>query len=384
MKKALVHDWFSVYAGAEKCVESFTNIWDDFEVYSLIDFLSEKDREIILKGKKANTSFIQKLPKAKTKYRNYLPFFPLAIEQFDLSEYEVILSSSHAVAKGVLTRPDQLHISYVYSPIRYAWDLHFQYLRESGLDKGLKGWLAKYFLHKIRLWDISTANRVDHYIAISHYIARRIEKIYGKKADVIYPPVDTSSFTIGDTTENYYVTSSRMVPYKKIDLIVEALSQTDHKLVVIGTGPDFEKIKAKAGKNIELLGYQSFEDMKSIIQKAKAYIFAAEEDFGIAPIEAQACGIPVIAFGKGATLETIMGSRANENNVQATDTGIFFEEQNVNSLLDAVKLFEKEMHKFDKQNIRNNALRFSKERFEKEFEEKINLIYKEWKDNGTK
>jgi len=379
MKKALIHDWFSVYAGAEKCIESFTNIWDDFEVYSLIDFLSEKDREIILKGKKANTSFIQKLPKAKTKYRNYLPLFPLAIEQFDLTEYEVILSSSHAVAKGVLTRPDQLHISYVYSPIRYAWDLHFQYLRESGLNKGLKGWLAKYFLHKIRLWDVSTANRVDHYIAISHYIARRIEKIYGKKADVIYPPVDTSSFTIGNTTDNYYVTSSRMVPYKKIDLIVEALSQTDHKLVVIGTGPDFEKIKAKAGKNIELLGYQSFEDMKSIIQKAKAYIFAAEEDFGIAPIEAQACGIPVIAFGKGATLETIIGSRANENNVQATDTGIFFEEQNVNSLLNAVKLFEKEMHKFDKQNIRNNALRFSKERFEKEFEDKINLLYKEWK-----
>ena len=161
MKKALVHDWFSVYAGAEKCVESFTNIWDDFEVYSLIDFLSDKDREIILKGKKAHTSCIQNLPKAKEKYRNYLPLFPLAIEQFDLSEYNVILSSSHAVAKGVLTRPDQLHISYVYSPIRYAWDLHFQYLRESGLDKGFKGWLAKYFLHKIRLWDISTANRVD-------------------------------------------------------------------------------------------------------------------------------------------------------------------------------------------------------------------------------
>ena len=226
MKKALVHDWLNDFGGAERCVESFTNIWDDFEVYSLIDFLSDKDREIILKGKKANTSFIQKLPKAKTKYRNYLPLFPLAIEQFDLTEYEVILSSSHAVAKGVLTRPDQLHISYVYSPIRYAWDLHFQYLRESGLDKGFKGWLAKYFLHKIRLWDVSTANRVDHYIAISHYIAKRIEKIYGKKAEVIYPPVDTSSFTIGDTTENYYVTSSRMVPYKKIDLIVEAMSQT--------------------------------------------------------------------------------------------------------------------------------------------------------------
>lgn len=379
MKKALIHDWFSVYAGAEKCIESFTNIWDDFEVYSLIDFLNDEDREIILKGKQANTSFIQNLPFAEKKYRNYLPLFPLAIEQFDLSEYEVILSSSHAVAKGVLTRPDQLHISYVYSPIRYAWDLHFQYLRESGLDKGFKGWLAKYFLHKIRLWDVATAHRVDHYIAISHYIARRIEKTYGKKADVIYPPVDTSSFTIGETTEDYYVTSSRMVPYKKIDLIVEAMSQTNHKLIVIGTGPDMEKIKAKAGTNVELLGYQSFENMKNIIQKAKAYIFAAEEDFGIAPIEAQACGIPVIAFGKGATLETIIGSFAGMNDVKSSDTGIFFEEQTIKSLLNAVDLFEQNIDKFNRDIIRSNALRFSKERFEKEFEDKINLLYKEWK-----
>ena len=379
MKKALVHDWFKDFGGAERCVESFTNIWDDFEIYSLIDFLSDKNREVILKGKKVNTSFIQNFPKAKAKYRNYLPFFPLAIEQFDLTEYEVILSSSHAVAKGVLTRPDQLHISYVYSPIRYAWDLHFQYLRESGLDKGWKGWLAKYFLHKIRLWDFSTANRVDHYIAISHYIAKRIEKIYGKKADVIYPPVDTASFKIGDATENYYVTSSRMVPYKKMDLIVEAMSKTNHKLIVIGAGPDWKKVKSKAGNNIELLGHQSFENMIRIIQKSKAYIFAAEEDFGIAPIEAQACGIPVIAFGKGGTLETIVGEFTNEKNVKETDTGIFFEEQSVQSLLSAVELFEKEHEKFNKNIIRTNALRFSKERFEKEFEQKINLIYKEWK-----
>lgn len=379
MKKALIHDWLSVYGGAEKCVESFTNIWDDFDVFSLIDYLSDEDRHIILKGKQVQTSFIQNMPFADKKYRNYLPLFPFAIEQFDLSEYEVILSSSHAVAKGVLTRPDQLHISYVYSPIRYAWDLHFQYLRESGLDHGIKGWLAKYFLHKIRLWDASTAHRVDHYIAISHYIARRIEKTYGKKADVIYPPVDTDSFTIGETTENYYVTSSRMVPYKKIDLIVEAMSQTNHKLLVIGTGPDWEKIKAKAGSNVELLGYQSFENMKKILQNAKAYIFAAEEDFGIAPIEAQACGIPVIAFGKGATLETIRGNFASKLEVSDGDTGIFFEEQNIPSLLYAVELFEKFQHKFNKDIIRANSLRFSKERFEREFEEKINTLYMEWK-----
>jgi len=211
MKKALIHDWFSTYAGAEKCVESFTNIWDNFEIYSLIDFLSGTDRDKILKGKRAHTSFIQKLPFAKDKYRNYLPLFPLAIEQFDLSGYDVVLSSSHAVAKGVLTHSNQLHIAYVHTPIRYAWDLYHQYLRESRLDRGLKGVLAKYFLHKIRLWDASTANRVDHYVANSRYIARRIKKTYGKPSDVIYPPVDVDKFTLCEAKEEFYLTASRMV-----------------------------------------------------------------------------------------------------------------------------------------------------------------------------
>ena len=205
MKKALVHDWFSTYAGAEKCVESFTDIWDDFEIYSLIDFLSDADRDKILKGKRAHTSFIQKLPLAKDKYRNYLPLFPLAIEQFDLSGYDVVLSSSHAVAKGVLTHSNQLHIAYVHTPIRYAWDLYRQYLRESGLDRGLKGMLAKYFLHKIRIWDASTANRVDHYVANSRYIARRIKKTYGKPSDVIYPPVDVDKFMLREAKEEFTV-----------------------------------------------------------------------------------------------------------------------------------------------------------------------------------
>jgi len=219
MKKALIHDWFSTYAGAEKCVESFTNIWDDFEIYGLIDFLKGTDRDKILKGKRAHTSFIQKLPFAKDKYRNYLPLFPLAIEQFDLSGYDVVLSSSHAVAKGALTHSNQLHIAYVHTPIRYAWDLYHQYLRESGLDRGLKGALAKYFLHKIRLWDASTANRVDHYVANSRYIARRIKKTYGKPSDVIYPPVDVDKFTLREAKEEFYLTASRMVPYKKIEAV---------------------------------------------------------------------------------------------------------------------------------------------------------------------
>lgn len=371
MKKALIHDWFSVNAGAEKCIASFTNIWDDFEVYSLIDFLNNQDRMTILKGKSVHTSFIQKLPFAKKKYRNYLPLFPLAIEQHDLSKYDVILSSSHAVAKGVLTHSNQLHISYVHTPIRYAWDLYHQYLKESSLDKGLKGILAKYFLHKIRMWDSSTANRVDHYIANSHYIARRIKKVYGRDSTVIYPPVDVAKFELCTMKEDFYLTASRMVPYKKIDLIVETFSKTDKKLFVIGSGPDMEKIKSLASDNIVFLGFASDDTLLEYMQKAKAFVFAAEEDFGIVPVEAQACGTPVICLGKGGTKETVVDE----------ETGIYFPEQNVKSLLSAVEKFESMV--FDANNIRTHALQFSKERFENEIEEFVQQKYNEFKSRSS-
>ena len=370
MKKALVHDWFSTYAGAEKCIESFTDIWDDLEIYSLIDFLSDADRDKILKGKHAHTSFIQKLPFAKDKYRNYLPLFPLAIEQFDLSGYDVVLSSSHAVAKGALTHSNQLHIAYVHTPIRYAWDLYHQYLRESGLDGGLKGMLAKYFLHKIRIWDASTANRVDHYVANSRYIARRIKKTYGKPSDVIYPPVDVDKFTLREAKEDFYLTASRMVPYKKIDLIVEAFSQTDKNLLVIGDGPDMAKIKSKAGKNIELLGFASDETMADLMGRAKAFVFAAEEDFGITPVEAQACGTPVICFGRGGARETVLDG----------ESGLYFMGQNTKELLAAVAKFEQNYDKFEPAKIRENSLKFSRARFEAEIKSYVEKKYEEFKD----
>lgn len=382
MKKALIHDWYTVYGGAERCVESFTNIWDDFDHFSLIDDLSDPHRDLILKGKKTKNSFIQKLPFWKKKYRTYLPLFPFAVEQFDLSDYELILSSSSSVAKGVLTKPSQLHIAYVYSPVRYAWDLYHQYLKESKLDSGIKGLIAKYFLFKLRAWDFSTANRPDHYIAISHYVAKRIKKVYNKEAIVIYPPVDTDSFTLTTETSDYYITCSRMVPYKKIDLIVEAFSKTDKKLIVIGDGPDFKKIKKLASSNIELKGYVEKEEMLDMIKRAKAFIFAAEEDFGIAPIEAQACGVPVIAYGKGGALETIIGVSSDEKFDNKSVTGIFFKEQTSSSLLEAVNYFEKNEPSFDRKIIRKNAERFSKNRFEKEFKETIETLYFNWKENS--
>lgn len=288
---------------------------------------------------------------------------PFAIEQLDVSKENIVLSSSHAVSKGILTGPDQLHISYVHSPIRYAWDLQHQYLRESGLDHGLKGILAKWILHKMRMWDYRTANGVDHFIANSHFIARRIKKVYGRDADVIYPPVDVDSFTLNNQKEDFYLTASRMVPYKRIDLIVEAFSHLPNKkLVVIGDGPEMNKIKKKATSNIEILGYQPNEVMVDYMRKAKAFVFAAEEDFGITPVEAQACGTPVIAFGKGGALETVKGLDSE------SPTGIFFGVQDVKSIINSINEFEKYGDKITAENCRENSELFSESRFRKEFE----------------
>lgn len=361
MKIAIIHDWLTIYAGAEKTLEQILKLYPHADIFTIVDFLPIKDRGF-LAGHKITTSFIQKLPFAKSKYRTYLPLMPFAVEQFDLSGYEMIISSSHAVAKGVITGPHQTHISYIHSPIRYAWDLQHQYLKESGLDKGLKGWIAKYILHKIRIWDVRTSNGVDEFIANSCFIAKRIWKVYRRESLVIYPPVDVEAFKPSEAKEDFYLTVSRMVPYKKIDLIVETFStMLDKKLIVIGDGPDFEKIKSKAGKNVILMGYQPFEILRDHMQKAKAFIFAAEEDFGIAPVEAQACGTPVIAYGKGGALETV------DDGV----SGVFFEEQTVSSLYGAIEKFEK--IDFEVVNVRNNAEKFAEKIFLKKFKSIVDV-----------
>lgn len=299
---------------------------------------------------------------------------PLAIEQLDVSKHDVIISSCHAVAKGVLTGPDQLHISYIHSPIRYAWDLQHQYLREAGLDKGFKGLLAKYILHKMRMWDVRTANGVDHFIANSHFIARRIKKVYGRDADVIYPPVDVERFKLNENKEEYYLTASRLVPYKRIDLIVDAFkAMPDKKLIVIGDGPEMKKIRDKASANTEILGFQSNEIMENCMRNAKAFVFAAEEDFGITPVEAQACGTPVIAYGKGGVLETIRGMS------NTTPTGVFFDKQHVDSIIDAVNKFESNFDLFAPIECRNNAMRFSEERFKNEIHSYVNDKWNDFK-----
>ncbi len=375
MKVAIVHDWLVCYAGAERVLEQILKIYPDADLFSLVDFIPAQKRDFIL-HKRVVTSFIQKLPLASKKYRNYFPLMPLAVEQFDLSAYDLVISSSHAVAKGVITGPDQLHICMCHSPVRYAWDLQHQYLRESGLDRGVKGWLARLMLHRVRLWDMRTANGVDHFIAVSNFIGRRIQKVYRRDSVTIYPPVNVEAFkaAVAGDKEDFYVTSSRLVPYKRVDLIVEAFSRKlpDRKLVVIGDGPELHKIRSLAGPNIKFLGYCEFSVLKEHLRKARAFVFAAEEDFGIAPLEAQAAGTPVIAYGRGGALETIRGLDSDN------PSGCFFHAQNIEALEEAVRRFEDQLPRITSGNCVENALRFSETRFREEFECFVTNEYRKW------
>lgn len=363
MKTAIVHDWLTTPGGGEKVLSAILELFPS----PLYVLLKDDEKISYFQGREIFTSFIQKMPLAKKKYRNYLPLFPLAIEQFDLSSYDMVLSSSHCVAKGVLTNSEQLHICYCHTPMRYAWDLYFDYLNEKGWKKGFVGSFAKLFLHYLRNWDVTSANRVDAFIANSKFIADRIKKIYNREAKVIYPPVDVEQFNLGKK-ENFYLTASRMVPYKKIDLIVDSFAEMpDKRLIVIGDGPEMEKVKAKAKRNVEILGYRGNSELKEYLQRAKAFVFAAVEDFGIVPVEALASGTPVIAYGRGGVKETVSEGKS----------GIFFKEQSKSAIIDAVKTFEKCEEKFIPQNIQQEAKRFSKERFKGAFKEFVQIAYED-------
>lgn len=369
MKTAIVHEWLVNYAGSEKVVESFTSIWQDADVFTLVDFLNDEERRIILKGKKAKTSFIQSLPYAKKRHRKYLPLFPKAIESFDLSKYDLIISSSHSVAKGVRTNKNQLHICYCHSPMRYAWDEADYYLKEANLNSGIKGLVAQSILKYLRKWDLKSADNVDYFIANSNHIAKKIKRIYNRHADVIYPPVDVEKFSLATEKEDFYLTASRLVPYKRIDLIIEAFAHMpDKKLIVIGSGPEKERLKAKAVSNISLIGYQEFDSLKSYMQKAKAFVFAAEEDFGIIVVEAMACGTPVIAGNFGGTTESVVDKK----------TGVLFPNQTVDSIVEAVKNFDVIAKSINNSEIRIHSEKFSREIFEKNIkayvDEKIQLF----------
>jgi glycosyltransferase involved in cell wall biosynthesis len=359
MRVAIVHDWLVAPGGAEKVLEQIIECFPDADLFSLVDFLEDRRP---LHGKSVTTSFIQRLPFARRRYDAYLPLMPLAVQQFDLAGYDLIITSSHTVAKGVLVGPDQTHISYVHSPMRQAWDQQHQYLREAGLTRGPKSWLMRALLHYLRGWDSHSANGVDRLIANSQFVARRMMKTYRREAAVIPPPVNVDEFELCTHKEEFYLTASRMVPYKRIDLIVETFSATPHrKLIVIGDGPEMAAIRAKAGPNVTILGYQPVGVLKNYLQRARAFVFAAEEDFGIVALEAQACGTPVIAFGKGGSLETVVPVG------DAHPTGVYFGRQTVASMLDAIDRFERQHEQITPAACRANAERFSAAVFRRAF-----------------
>lgn len=366
---AIVHEWPVRYAGSEKVVAECLRLFPEASLFALVHD-AKALQGTPLEGVPVKTSFIQSLPKSRERYQSYLPLMPMAVEQFDLRGYDIILSSNHAVAKGVLTRADQLHISYMHTPIRYAWDLYLDYLTESGLDRGMKSLPARLTLHYLRLWDTSAANRVDAFLANSAYVARRVEKLYRRQAQVLHPPVEVEGYEPGSSRKDYYVAVSRFVPYKRMNLIIEAFTRMEKPLVVIGEGSEFAQAQRIAGPTVKLLGYQPDAVVRQYLQQARAFIFAAEEDFGIAPVEAQAAGCPVIAFGKGGARETVVGWP------EPGSTGMFFEEQTPESLEAAVRLFEDREKEFDSETCRRNAERFGPEHFLQKLESIVEELWR--------
>jgi glycosyltransferase involved in cell wall biosynthesis len=366
MNTALIHEWLVTLAGAESVLQSIYKLYPG-TIYTLF-YDPAGVRGAPFAGAPIYNSMLQRLPFGKNHHRAFLPLYPMAIEQFDLRNYDLVISSSYAVAKGVLTSSDQLHICYCHSPMRYVWDLTFQYLEASNLQRGLKSFLVRAIFHYIRLWDASSAIRVNEFVANSHYIAHRIWKCYNRQATVIYPPVDVDHFTVGETKDNYFITLSRLVPYKRVDLIIKAFNELNLPLLVVGDGPERKNLERLAHKNITFLGHLSENQLNDHMKKARAFVFSAEEDFGIVNVEAQACGVPVIALGRGGALETVIKDK----------TGVFFYRQDVPSIIAAVKDFLSKESTFDPQAIRRNAEQFPRERFEREFKKFVDEAWEKF------
>lgn len=369
MRIAIIQEWLVTVGGSDKVVKAILDVFPDADIYTLVAKKEICD-ELGIPWKKVHTSFIQKLPLGTKKHRAYLPLFPFAVEQFDLRGYDVIISSSHAVAKGVLTKADQLHICYCHSPIRYVWDMYNEYLEEAHLDKGLKSWLVRYMLHRIRKWDMLSSFRVDHFISNSNYVGRRIKETYRRESTTIHPNIDISAFELCEDKQDFYLASSRLVSYKKIDIIIEAFNRMpDKKLIVIGGGPNLAEYQKLAKSNVTVMGYQPFDVLKDKMQHARAFVFAADEDFGMIPIEAESCGTPVIAYGHGGSLETVCEGK----------TGLFFKEQTSDAIIEAVNRFEAMGKKpFNYKTCREWAEEFSEERFKQEIKTFVETKYKEF------
>ena len=374
MRIAIVHDWLDTWGGAENVLAALLDLYPDADLYAIVDFLTDEDRAR-LGRRRIRTSFIQRLPLARRRFRKYLPLMPRAVERFDLSGYDLIISSSHAAAKGALTGPNQFHICLCYSPARYAWELERQYLGDAGLDRWPLAGLARRAMRRFREWDLMASKRVDRFVAISAYIARRIERCYGRPAEVIYPPVDVARYSVATAERSpFYLTLSRLVPYKRVDLLVEAFaSMPERHLVVAGDGPDMRALAAVAPANVRLLGRVTDAERDRLLSTARAFVFAAEEDFGIAPLEAQACGTPVIAFCQGGAAETLRGLE------ESAPTAVFFAEQTSAAIRDAVTRFELSADRITASACRANAQRFDVAAFRRRFGDYVSTAFDEFR-----
>ncbi|MBE9118104.1 glycosyltransferase [Lusitaniella coriacea LEGE 07157] len=375
MKTALVHEWLTPKAtgGSELVVQEILK-FIEADLYALVDFESSNPQSYLW-GRKIGTTFLQHFPLARNGVQKYLPLLPFAIEQLDLRDYDLILSSSHAVAKGILASPHQLHLCYCHTPMRYAWDLTFDYLNNSTLGRGLPGILTRHILHQLRQWDVLSANRVDYFIANSQHTARRIWRAYRRTAEVIHPPVEIERFAFNSQKEDFYLTVSRLVSYKQVSLIVRAFNQLELPLVVIGSGPQLQQIRQLAKSNVRVLGSQSNDVVAQYMARAKAFVYAALEDFGIALVEAQACGTPAIAYGAGGAKETVLDVRQ----FPEMGTGLLFPSQKTDALIEAIRFFENTQGTIVPENCRLQAAKFTPTIFEKRYLEFLERCCREAK-----
>ena len=380
---ALVHEWFipSSSGGAENVVKVIDDLFTDIasrpQLFSLV-----KDDDLLksswLFDRKVKTSFIQNLPWGVSQVRKYLPLLPFAIEQLDLDGYPLVISSSHLVAKGILTSPDQLHISYIHTPVRYAWDQMNIYLKRSFLRKIGLGPLIRWQLHTLRQWDQLSSSRIDYLLANSNFTSKRIWKYWKRPSEVLHPPVNVNRFKWNKPRDDFYLSVCRLVPNKRVDLLVRAFNKLKKPLIVVGDGPEKAYLKELAGPAVQVLGFQSSEKIERLMSQCRAFVYAGIEDFGIAPVEAMASGAPVIAFGKGGVLDSVKCFNSDSKN---DATGLLFSAQTVKSLVESIEFFnEKQLwREITPELTREWANHFSQDSFKFKFEKIINRVWKEHK-----
>ncbi len=395
---ALIHDWLTGMRGGERCLEALCELFPEADLFTLLHVKGSVSEAI--ERRRIFTSAIQAMPLAASRYRYYLPLFPWAVERFALDDYDLILSGSHCVAKGVRPPPHSLHIAYVYTPMRYIWDLHEAYVGPGRMGP-LSRPLLRAIASRLRRWDIESNRRVHHFAAISHHVADRIRRHYGRVAEVIYPPVETARFYVTGRTDDYFLAGGAFAPYKRIDLAIRAATRSGRRLVVVGDGQEGPRLRQMAGPTVEFVGRRPDDEVAVLLSRCRALIFPGEEDFGILPVEAMACGRPVIAYGKGGVTETVIplnGSRFHdshsgleESSSQAPETGrsergaptgIFFHEQTVEALMGAIQLYERSVDRFDPEALRAHALTFDRSIFEKRIAAFVAERYEAWANEG--